>query len=192
MNAKTRPVAAIGWRTAKAAVLAAGVVLAACSPEHDWREVRADEAGYRVMLPAKPASMTRAIHLETMRVDMSMQGAQAGGVSYTIGAVRLPDTSDAARERALAAMRSAMVRNIGGDERAARPVAVALVDAAGHRVGTVQGVEVEAVGRMRDADAVLIARFVGLDGRVWQAVVLGARPEREQAAQFLDSLALRR
>ena len=176
----------------RAAVLAAGALLGACSPEHDWREVRADAAGYAVMLPAKPASLTRPIHLEAMRVDMSMQGAQAGGVSYTVGVVQLPDGAQATRERALAAMRTAMVRNIGGTERAARPVAVALVDAAGQRVGTVEGVEIEAVGRMRDGEALLLARFVGVDARAWQVVVLGPQPDREQAALFLDSLKLRR
>jgi hypothetical protein len=43
---------------------------------------------------------------------------------------------------------------------------------------------------MRDRDATLIARFVAVDGRAWQAVVLGAAPEREQAALFLESLKL--
>jgi hypothetical protein len=69
---------------------------------------------------------------------------------------------------------------------------VAVIDAAGKRIGSVEGFEVEATGRMRDAEAVLVARFVGIDEHVWQAVVLGARPDREQAAQFLDSFALRR
>lgn len=184
--------AAIRRHAARMAVLAAAMLLAACSPEHDWREVRAEDAGYAVMLPAKPATMTRPIHLETMRVDMSMQGAQAGGVSYTVGAVRLPDGEPATRERALAAMRAAMVRNIGGTERTARPIVVAMIDATGRQVGTAEGVEVEAVGRMRDGEAVLLARFVGVGARAWQAVVLGPRPDREQAALFLDSFRLRR
>jgi len=192
MNATRRPAAAPRRHAARLAVLAAGVLLAACSPEHDWREVRADDAGYTVMLPAKPASLTRPIHLEAMRVDMGMQGAQAGGVSYTVGSVRLPDDGQATRERALAAMRAAMVRNIGGTERAVRPVAVTVVDATGRQVGTAEGVEVEAVGRMRDGEAVLFARFVGIDARAWQAVALGPRADREQAALFLESLKLRR
>lgn len=174
------------------AALAAVALLSACSPEHDWREVRAEDGGYRVMLPARPAQMTRAIELDGLRVDMTMQGAQARGVSYTVATAKLPDDTEATRERALATMRVAMVRNIGGTERAARPVSVAVVDAGGASAGTAQGVEVEAAGRMRDADAVLLARFVGQGGRVWQAVVLGPAPDREQAAVFLESLKLQR
>jgi hypothetical protein len=162
--------------------------LAGCSPEHDWREIRADDAGFIVTLPAKPARMTRAINLDGLKLDMTMVGAQAREVAYTVGTVVLPDASDATRERALAAMRTAMVRNIGGTERASRAVEVARVDAAGRRTGSIEGVEVEATGRMRDADALLIARFVGAGAQAWQAVVLGARADREHAALFLESL----
>jgi hypothetical protein len=57
-------------------------------------------------------------------------------------------------------------------------------------VGSVNGIEVEAVGRMRGQEATLIARFAGVDKRVWQIVVLGPKPDREQATMFLDSVRL--
>ncbi|MCA3181886.1 MAG: hypothetical protein ACK50I_04410 [Burkholderiales bacterium] len=174
-----------GWLLAPPAAWLAG-----CAPEHDWREIRAEASGFMVMLPAKPATMTRAINLDGLALEMTMHGAQAREVAYTVGTAVLPDASAATRERALAAMRTAMIRNIGGTERASRAVRVALVDAAGQGTDTVAGLEVEAVGRMRDRDATLIARFVGVGGRVWQAVVLGPAPDREQAALFLGSLKL--
>lgn len=189
MNATRMPVA---WIMRTAVALAGAASLVACSPEHDWREVRAEDGGYRVMLPARPAQMTRAIELDGLRVDMTMHGAQARGVAYTVATAKLPDDTEATRERALAVMRVAMVRNIGGTERGSRPVAVALVDAGGTPAGTAPGVEIEAAGRMRDGDAVLLARFVGRGTRVWQAVVLGPAPDREQAAVFLESLKLQR
>jgi hypothetical protein len=191
METTSRPVRAGGSaprRAVRIAAVACAAWLAACAPEHDWREIRADDAHALVTLPAKPARMTRTIHLEALKVDMTMVGAQAADVAYTVGAVVLPDATDATRERALAAMRAAMVRNIGGTERATRPVEVALVDAGGRAAGSVRGVEVEASGRMRDGDAVMIARFAASGRYAWQAVVLGTRPDREQAAQFLDSL----
>lgn len=166
--------------------------LAGCSPEHDWREIRADDVGVVVMLPARPARMTRPINLEGLALDMTMLGAQAREVAYTVGTVVLPDASAATRERALASMRAAMLRNIGGTERASRAVRVARVDAAGQRTGEVDAIELEATGRMRERDAVLIARFVGLGAQAWQAVVLGPSPEREHAAIFLESLRLMR
>jgi hypothetical protein len=177
--------AVAGWLLAPAAASLAG-----CSPEHDWREIRADDAAFMVMLPAKPARMTRAIDLDGLKLDMTMVGAQAREVAYTVGAVVLPDAGDATRERALAAMRTAMLRNIGGTERASRAVRIARVDPSGQRTGTVEGLEVEADGRMRDRAATLLARFVGIDDRAWQAVVLGPSPDRDHAALFLESLKL--
>lgn len=53
----------------------AAVLLGACSPEYNWREVRAADQGYVVMLPGKPASMTRTIQLDGLEVPMTMQGA---------------------------------------------------------------------------------------------------------------------
>ena len=188
MDATRRPAkparrAIAGWLLAPPAAWLAG-----CSPEHDWREVRADDSGFAVMLPARPARMTRPIHLKGLALEMTMHGAQAREVAYTVGAVALPDASAQTREAALAAMREAMVRNIGGTERASRAVRVARVDPSGARLGGLDAVEIEAGGRMRDRDATLIARFVGLEGRAWQAVVLGPSPDREQAATFLESL----
>ena len=162
--------------------------LGGCSPELDWREVREEEAGLLVTLPARPARMTRRIHLEDVPLDMTMVGAQVREIAYTVGTVTLAGPQSL--ERALAAMRIAMVRNIGGTERASRAVQVARVDPAGQRVGSVTGLEVEAIGRMRDRDAVLLARFVGIGAQAWQAVVLGAGVDREAAALFLESLKL--
>jgi hypothetical protein len=62
------------------------------------------------------------------------------------------------------------------------------VDASGAKIGEIDALELEATGRMRDRDATLLARFVGLGAQAWQAVVLGPSPEREQAALFLESL----
>ena len=167
-------------------VAVAALAAIGCSPAYDWREVRADDDGFVVLLPAKPARMTRPVNLDGLRVDMTMRGAQAGQASFTVGAVALPDQGEVAR-KAADAMRIAMVRNIGGTERASRPVSVPIVDAQGKPVGTATGVEVEAAGRMREQPATLLARFVTHERQAWQCVVLGPQVDREQAAVFLDS-----
>jgi hypothetical protein len=190
MERSTRP-ARPGRRAAVGALLAPPLAwLAGCSPEHDWREIRAEDQGFLVMLPAKPARMTRSIRLEDLTVEMAMVGAQARALAYTVATVMLPDASEATRVKGLAAMRTAMVRNIGGAIGAERRVPVLRVDAAGQRTGTVEGVEIEAEGRMREREATLIARFVAVGAQAWQAVVLGPRPDREQATLFLESLKL--
>jgi hypothetical protein len=87
-------------------------------------------------------------------------------------------------------MRVGMVRNIGGTERVVRELTVPVVDAGGRTVGSVPAIEVEATGRMKDQDAVLMARFVASGQKAWQCVVLGPRVEREQAQTFLRSFRL--
>lgn len=154
--------------------------------------MRFEEAGCAVLLPAKPAKMTRTIHLEALKVEMTMIGAQVREVAYTVGGIALGQPDEVAMRQALAAMRAAMVRNIAGTEQASRPVRIARTDAAGAVRGHLDGVEIEALGRMREREARLLARFVGVPGFVWQAVVLGERPEPQASAQFLESLKVMR
>jgi len=160
--------------------------LVACTPRYDWREIRAGEDRFVAMMPAKPARMTRAIDLDGMKVSMTMHGARVDDVAFTVGAVELPDASVAVREQAIAAMRMAMVRNIGGREREAKAVTVPVVDAGGAARGTAPGWRIEATGRAGDREVALLAVFASRNGRAWQAVVVGPSPDREQAAMFLD------
>jgi hypothetical protein len=165
-------------------------LLAGCSPTYDWREVRTEEGDCMVLMPGKPAKLTRPIDLAGLQVRMSMQGAQAADTAFTIAAVGLPEDSEPVRAAAIAAMRTGMVRNIGGVERDVREIRVPVVDTQGRTVAQVPGIEVEATGRMRDDDAALFARFVALGPKAWQCVVLGRRVEREPAATFLQSMRL--
>lgn len=98
----------------RAALAALAVAtLAACAPEYDWREVRSTHDGWFAMLPGKPVSLTRRISLDSLEVSMSMQGARVGETTFTIAVAELPDDAPATRDRAVAAMRAGMLRNIG-------------------------------------------------------------------------------
>ena len=112
-------------------LLAIGALLSACSPSYDWREIAPDDVHYRVMMPAKPASMTREIDLNGVRVSMTMWGARVGEVSFTAAQATLPDDSTETRTHAVDAMRAAMVRNVAGRERSARAVLVPVRGMAG-------------------------------------------------------------
>lgn len=169
-----------------AAVLVACAALPACAPRYDWREIRADEDHFLAMMPARPDRMTRPIDLDGMPVTMTMQGARIDGVAFIVGAAPLPDASVAVRERALAAMRTAMVRNIQGTESRADAVAVPVVDASGRAVGSAPGWRIEASGRAGERAVSLHAVFASRGGRAWQAVVLGPDPEPDPARIFLD------
>jgi hypothetical protein len=170
--------------------LVSALLLAGCAPEYNWREVRYAEDGCRAMMPGKPSSLTRPIHLEGRQVDMAMHGAQAGGATFAVASVRLPGATEAERAAALAAMGAQMVRNIEGREQVATEAVVPLIDAAGVASGSVPATRIEAEGRANGGPVRLLAGFTGRGERVYQVVVMGAAPDREQAQIFLDGFKL--
>ncbi|MCO5106056.1 MAG: hypothetical protein M9907_03125 [Burkholderiaceae bacterium] len=181
------PRSALRRRRASLAGAACALALAACAPDYDWREIRPSGAGCLVMLPGKPASMSRPINLDGLAVTMAMSGARVDDQSFTVGAVVLPDAEPATRDKARAAMRAAMVRNVAGRETAVSDATVPVLDLAGRTTATQAGVRVEASGRIGERPAHLSALFVARGNRAWQAVVIGPAADAEHASAFLDS-----
>ncbi len=169
------------------AALACALALVACAPDYNWREIAPPDARYRAMLPGKPASMSRPIDLDGLAVTMAMSGARVDDQSFTVGEVTLPDAAPATREKARAAMRAAMVRNLAGREAAVSEVEVPVLDRAGRTLATQGAVRIEAPGRVAQRPAHLSALFVARGNRAWQAVVIGPAADPEHAATFLDS-----
>lgn len=161
-----------------AAGTALACLLLACTPKFDWREVQGAGAPYSIMLPAKPASQTRPINLDGMQVIMTMTAAEAGGMTFAVGTAELPDAT--AAQKALAAMKTALVRNIGGTIRHERPVTANPAAAA---------IEIDALGTAGKATdnqpRVLLARFIARDKRVYQLVATGG--ERAISQEAVDT-----
>lgn len=165
----------------------AAIPLLGCTPEYNWREIRSADDGWSVMLPGKPASMSRRIRLDTVEVTMTMQGAKIGDTTFTVATAVLPEDTAAARELAVAAMRAGMLRNIEGTQTAARDVAVPVIDAAGKAIGERPAVRIEADGAIKGRPVTMSAGFAADGPRAWQWVVIGHAVDREQASTFLDS-----
>lgn len=180
------------WTSAPALALGAGLLLAACAPSYDWREIRAEDDHYVAMMPAKPDSLTLPIDLAGMKVSMTMRGARVGEVAFTTAATVLPEDSPTVRQQAIDGMRTAMLRNIAGSEVAAEAVAVPVVDAVGQAVGTAPGWRIEATGTAGGKEVGMHALFAAREGRAWQAVVVGPAPDRIQATTFLDGFRVTR
>ena len=161
----------------RAASIACAVLLLACSPKFDWREVRGANAPFVVLLPAKPASHTRDVDLGGLRVAMTMTAADVAGVTFAVGTAELPDAAQATK--ALAAMKTALVRNINGTVRQEKTSAP----------GTASAIDIEAIGA---ESRLLIARFLAKDKRIYQVVVLGKENavSREAVDTFFTSFKL--
>ncbi|GAB3541370.1 hypothetical protein GCM10027343_11650 [Noviherbaspirillum agri] len=155
------------------ACLAGALLLSACSPKYDWREVRGSDAPYVVVLPAKPVSHTRNINLDGVQVNMTMTAAEVNGVTFAVGVVELPDAMQA--QKAVLSMKTALVRNIGGTIRQEKSstlngVPVAEVDASGP------------AARSTDQPRRMLARFIAQGSHAYQLIVVGSENAVEQDA----------
>ncbi|BEV13289.1 SH3 domain-containing protein [Herbaspirillum sp. DW155] len=155
------------YRFACLPLLLACLCLAACSPRYNWRE--ASDAGngaahFVVLLPAKPASVTRPVDLDGPRADMSMTAAEVDGLTFAVGTAELPDA--AAANRALEAMRTALLNNIAGQPQGT-PVWPGKTD------GFARTLDLDARGVARGRPLRLVARLAVRERRVYQILIVG-------------------
>jgi len=152
-------------------------LMTGCSPKFDWREVRGSDAPYVVALPGKPATHARTVDLDGVQVMMSMTAAETDGVTFAVGTAELPDAAQA--KNALVAMKTALVRNIGGTITNEKSESALISVEASGPPGAGSG------GQPR----LLLARFIAQDKRVYQLVVVGRENAvaRDAADTFFTS-----
>lgn len=150
-------------------------MLAACSPTYNWREVHGDKLQFSVLMPAKAASFSRNIDLDGIAVEMTMTAAEVDGVTFAVGAAELPDAARA--PQALAAMRTALLNNIGGKVQEAGIPGQA--GSAGPHIDLV------ASGVARGRPARLMARLLASDKRIYQVLIMGG--EKDIAADHAET-----
>lgn len=163
-------------------VILAATLVAACSPQFNWRDYSSKDAPFRVMFPDKPATYTRSIDLDGMTVSMTMTAAQVDGVTFAVGSAEAPDAAKA--QAALAAMKTALVRNIGAT------VSSEKTRAANGTRG--DGIDIEANGSQNGTPMHLVGHFEARNKRFYQVIVMGrtkALPP-EQVEMFMTSFKL--
>ena len=168
--------------------LCAASLLAACSPKYNWRDYSSQDAPYRVMFPDKPATHTRSINLDGMTVNMTMAAARVDGTMFAVGSGEAPD--DAKAEAAVAAMKTAMVRNLGAtikSEKAGKASA-----STGSGSARSSAIDIDAAGVQNGQPMRLIGHFESRNKRFYQVVVIGRQKEvsDEQVEMFLSSFKL--
>jgi hypothetical protein len=163
------------------------LALPACTPRLDWREVRGPDAPFVVLLPAKPASHTRPVNLDGMQIDMTMTAAEVDGVTFAVGSASLADRSKA--NAALQAIKTALIRNIGGTLRREKALPASADTPAAIEIEALGAAAANTGGRPR----LLAARFMAKDERIYQVLAVGPQPAmtRETLDTFFDSFKLR-
>jgi hypothetical protein len=160
--------------------LLGAAALTACNPTYNWRDYASPDAPFRVMFPAKPATFTKEIDLDGLKVAMTMTAAEIDGATFAVGTAQAPDAARA--QAAVEAMRVALVRNIDGHVTHEKNTAVA---------GTLTQVanDVEADGVVRGVPMHLAGHFEARGTRFYQVIVIGRTKDMpaEQVEQFLES-----
>jgi hypothetical protein len=179
--------------------LLALLAVAACSARFDFREVRT--ADYLVALPGKPQTQTRDLDYTgpggPAKLSMTMTSSGIGPTLFAVGAVTLPAAAVAPEQvdATAAWFRDALLRNVRGKLIAAQPVSVAAP--AGRTLRLAQAVRAQGETpkdgtASRAGVAVVAARFIVVDDRLYQVVALGAENELTPAVldTFFDSFRL--
>lgn len=158
----------------------AAVLLMACSPRFEWREVRSPE-GYVVMLPGRAQTVSREVVLGSgQTVTMVMSSSGVGATLFAVGAARLgPEIArdPAARSAAVAYFQQALLRNVKGTGVARSTPPHGWPPADARRVLVTEAIEATGEAGSDGRKSRLAARFYVVDDQLFQLVALGAEGE---------------
>ena len=158
-------------------ISAATLALAACSPGLDWREVRPDGADVLLMFPCKP---TISAHPATRAepVAMGLAQCEAAGQSFALSWAEVDDPTQLTP--ALHQMRTSLATKM-----AARPSVPKALQVPG-MTPNAEAQQQTLIGAQQQAQVAVFTR----GRRVYQALMLGARPNAAAWDAFLNSLRL--
>lgn len=159
------------------------VLLSACSPTLNWREVRLPGDELKALLPCKPDQAARRQSIAGRELELRMLGCEAGGALYALSVVEL---GDAAHGLAVQAQwQASLLGTLQASTSASSPWALKGAALALAPVQlSAQGLRPD--GRPLAARAVWFARGT----RLYHAVVYADRISTEMSEPFFTGLAL--
>jgi hypothetical protein len=166
----------------------AAVALAACSPKYNWRDYSSTDAPFRVMFPDKPSVHTRSVDVGGLKVDMTMTAAEIDGATFAVGSAVAPEADKA--EAAVAAMKTALVRNIGATVTSEKVAKAS--SAAGSARSRSTAIDIDAKGVQKGQAMRLVGHFESRDKRFYQVIVMGPAKsvQQDQVDTFMSSFKL--
>jgi len=143
--------------------------------------MRPADLGVQALFPCRPASLTRKVPVLQRRAEMVMHACSVGSITYAVSGVTVADVGDVAA--AMEFMRDAASRNL----EAGTP-SVRAFDVPGMTPSSQAGRSV-LVGRRPDGSSVTEHLLLFAYGaRVYQASVVGGRPDETAVASFFGGL----
>jgi hypothetical protein len=162
--------------------LVLALVLVACTPTLDWREVRPAGSAMLALFPCKPASHARPVALAGRTVSLTLYACTAGETTY---ALAFADVGEPGQVRAaLAELKSSAWANV----RAATPVATQPIQLPGMTPNP-EATRWRVPGQLPNGQAVQEAGAVFARATmVYQATVIGATLDEQATQTFMEAL----
>ena len=153
--------------------------LGACSPTLDWRETAAEGSGVVALFPCRPDRYARTLELVGSKLKMEMLVCPAGGATYALSFVDVPEPARV--NPVLAELRMAVLGNVRAETPSSSPARIAGM------TPNAEALRVAAAGHLPDGAAVQVrAVFFAKGLRVYQGSVIGAKAAAETDEIFLS------
>ena len=160
------------------------VLLVACSPKFNWRQVQGNDAPYSVLLPAKPSTFSREVDLNGVKVKMTMTATEIDDTVFAVGSAKVSDARQASA--ALQAMKTALVKNISGSITSETDS-----DITDGRQDSARSITLEVAGAAENNSQpkVLFAHLQSKGDYIYQVIVIGPQKTvtRENVEMFMES-----
>jgi len=163
-------------------LLGLALVLAACSPSLNWREVRPG-GELKALLPCKPDQGSRRQSLAGREIEVKMLGCEAAGALYAVSVAELGDASHAL------AVQVQWQANLLGNMRATTSASSAWSLKGANAL--MEPVRLQARGQRPDGKPVVAeAVWFAYGARLYHAVIYAERMAGEMSEPFFSSLEL--
>lgn len=167
------------------------LLLCACTPALNWRDVRlksADGSTLKAALPCKPDHATRKQQLGDIQVDLSMMGCQSADTTFTLSRIPLTNPLDA--PKVLAAWQAAGVTNVRAKPAGAIAIPAVVLGASAWPPAVWQTID----GEVTQAHMLWFAKQTATGVTVYQAAMYGKQFSNEATTEvvstFFESLQL--
>ncbi|MBI2725464.1 MAG: hypothetical protein HYX42_04360 [Polaromonas sp.] len=158
------------------------VLLQACSPSLNWRDVRPEGTGLALLLPCKPDKAQRTVPLGGSATELNMLGCDAGGATFAVASADIGNAANVAE--VLAQWQKLTLSNM----KAAPGAQVLPLKVAGS-APLPPAVLVKAQGQRADGQAVSgQAAYFAKGTQVFQVVMYAGKAAPEASETFFSSL----
>jgi hypothetical protein len=164
------------------ALLLSTLLLQACSPSLNWREVRLPGGDYKALLPCKSDQATRPQRLAGQDLQLTVQGCKAAGGLYAVSVAELAAPSSL--PAVLAQWQQQLLTSLKASATTEHPVSIADADS------LPPAVYLEATGEGADGRALSVQALWFVRGsRIYHAALYAERITEPMSVTFFSGVA---